>query len=119
MEVVQVLTGPKNIQKFLEGVTLRVAVFVRRQVARDDVWTDIVSIPFYVETQGEGWTEIRAARQISGRVGFLWLTKVRVVTRSEIEVRRSTGGVTEVAIRDGIHPITAEADQGRVFPFQI
>ena len=76
-------------------------------------------LTWFIEAKGEGWTEVGASRQVSGRVGFLRLCKVWVETRSEIVVGRATGSVTEVAIGDSIHPITAQPDQVRVFSVQI
>src|SRR6516225_2205853 len=120
MEVVQVDACQEDLLELRERVSpFRHPCFVWRQVAGDNVWTNIISITWCIEARGESRTEVCASCQVSGRVGFLRLAKVRVETRSEIEVGRAAGGVTEVAIGDRIHPITAQPDQVRVFSLQI
>jgi hypothetical protein len=69
--------------------------------------------------RGDSRAEVRASSQISGRIGFLLLAKVRVPAIRVIEVRRATGGVTKVAIAYGVDPIATQAYEVPVFPIQV
>src|SRR5271156_1420190 len=91
MDVVQVVAGPQDFLELSEGTAPFGATgFVRRQVAGNNVRTNITPIFCWgIDTRyrGDGRAEVRASSQISGRIGFLLLAKVRVETISEIEVR--------------------------------
>src|SRR5580658_8504948 len=123
MDVVQVVAGPQDFLELSErAAPFGLTGFVRRQVAGNNVRTNIAPIFCWgVDTGywGDGRPEVRASSQISGRIGFLLLAKVRVETISEIEVRRATRGVTKVAIVCAVDQIAAQAHKVPVFPIQI
>src|SRR6516162_5267853 len=120
MQVVQIDACPKDLLELLECVSpFSHPCFVGRQVARDNVWTNIISITLYIKAKGKGRTEVRASCQVSCRVSFLRLSKIWVETRCEIVIGRATGSVTEIAIGDSIDPITAQPDQVAVFSLQV
>src|SRR5271168_3728749 len=108
MDVVQVDASVHDLQELFERMApFRQPRFVRRQVARDNVGAEITSITWRIETRWKGWAEVCASSQVGGWVDFLRLAKVRVPTRSVIEVGRAARGVTRVAIGDRVHPIAA------------
>src|SRR5271155_179091 len=120
MEVVHVDAGAHDFHELGE----RVAAFgpprlVRRQVAGNNVWAKIFTYCSNVKPWRKGWAKIRASSQISGWVGFLPLAEVRVETRSEIEVRRTAGGVTKVAIVRGVYQIAAQPHKALVLSDQV
>jgi hypothetical protein len=123
MDVVQVVAGPQDFYELGErAAPFGPTGFVRRQVAGNYVRTDIAPIFWWgIDTRyrEDGRAEVRASSQISGRIGFLLLAKVRVETISEIDVRRATGGVTKVAIVCAVDQIAAQAHKVRVFAIQI
>jgi hypothetical protein len=112
MDVVLIDAGSQDLHELSQCLApFRKTVFVRRQIARNDVWTKITSIgQTWSNVKREGCKEVRASRQVSGRVGFFrpLEKKVRVVTRQEIEIRSAAGGVAEIAIRYGVYPIAAQ-----------
>src|SRR5579863_5028215 len=113
MDIVLIDAGSQDLHELRQRLsTFREAVFIRRQVARNNVWTKIIPIgQTGSNIKREGCKEACASRQVSGRVGFFRSLekKVRVVTRQEIEIRSAAGGVTEIAIRYGVCPIAAQA----------
>jgi len=87
MKIIQVNACPQDLLEFLK----RVAAFghprfVGRQVAGNNVWTDIIPVAWCVEAWGQGRTEVRASSQVRGRIGFLWLAKVGVSACGEIKL---------------------------------
>src|SRR4029077_18890168 len=102
MEGVEIPASPNDLLKLGTGVAaFRPSRFIRCQVAGDNVWTNVSSILCWrINTwYGEnGWTEIGAPGQISGRVGFRSLVKVGVTTCSVIVVWRTAGGVATIAV---------------------
>src|SRR5271170_3279990 len=120
MDVVHVDAGSHDLFELFERVSpFRQPRFVRRQVAGDNVGAEITSITRRIEAWRESWTEVCASSQVGGWVDFLRLAKVRVPTRSVIEVGRAARGVTRVAIGDGVHPVAAQSNQVDVFSLQI
>src|SRR5580692_6409458 len=102
MDVVQVVAGPQDFLELSEGMApFGPTGFVRRQVAGNYVRTHIAPIVCWgIDTRyrEDGRAEVRASSQISGRIGFHLLAKVRIPAIRVIEVWRATGGVTKVAI---------------------
>ncbi len=88
MDLVQVVAGPQDFLELSERVApFGPTGFVRRQVAGNYVRTNIAPIFCWgINTRYRegGRAEVRASSQISGRIGFLLLAKVRVETISEI-----------------------------------
>ena len=108
--------------EFRERVAFRISVFVRRQVAGDNVRPKIITITgAWRHIKREGLEEVGASSQVMGRVGFRrsLRKKVRVVPRKVIEIRRATGGVATVAISHGVDQIAAQAHKAPVLSSQI
>jgi hypothetical protein len=101
MDVIEIYTGPQDLLKLRKRVApFRPPVLVRRQVARNNVRTKIITKTWAIETRGERWTEVRASSQVGGRVGFRrpLLQKVGVMACGVIEVWRPAGGVATIAV---------------------
>src|SRR5271165_2651472 len=112
MEVVQVDACPKDLLELLERVSpFRHPCFVWRQVAGDNVWTNIISITWCIEAGGE---PDRSPRLLPGK----WSGRsssagqCRVSACGEIEVGRAARGVTKVAIRHGVDPNSCPSPPG-------
>src|ERR1700739_4620443 len=101
MEMVEIFTRPDDLHKLRKRVAaLRPPGLIRRQVARNNVWTNISSIrcwrvggwlgtrrkPTDRGAWGHGRTEVRASGQVGRRVDHLRLPKVGVTAIGEIEV---------------------------------
>jgi hypothetical protein len=88
MDLVQIVAGPQDFLELSErAAPFGPTGFVRRQVPGNYVRTNIAPIFCWgIDTRyrGDGRAEVRASSQISGRIGFLLLAKVRVETISEI-----------------------------------
>src|SRR5580658_6324539 len=123
MDVIQVVAGPQYLLELSErAAPFGPTGFIRRQIAGNNVRTHIAPIVWWrIDTRyrEDGRAEVRASSQISGRIGFLLLAKVRVPAIRVIEVRRATGGMTKVAIAYGVDPIATQAHKVPVFPIQV
>src|SRR6516165_8787877 len=114
MNIIEILASPHDFLELFQCASpFRTPVLIRRQVTRDDVWTNISSIfrwwiGGWYGTRweptwwawGDSGKEVGASGQVSGGVRFCrpLVRKVRVPVVCVIEVWRPAGSVATIAV---------------------
>jgi len=120
MDVVEIDSCANDLLKLRKSVAaFRPPRLVRRQVAGNNVRTEIGSITRVIEPWGQGWTEIRAATEVDSGIHNRTLSKVGIPVCGIIEVWGSAAGVATVAVANGVDEITSKADQVAVFSSEV
>ena len=126
MEVIEIYASPQDLLKLQKRVApFRPPSLIRRQVAGNNVWTNILSIfrwrigrwlrtrrkPTHGGTWGDSGKEVGPSSQISGGVGLRrpLVQKVRVPAVGVVEVWRPARSVATVAVTHSIDQKAAKS----------
>src|SRR5271169_5617716 len=128
MDVIEICALPQDLLELFErAASFSPPSFIRRQIARNNVWTNILSIfrwriggwlrtrwkPTHRGAWGDSGKEVGASSQISGGVGFRrpLVQKVWIPAICVIEVRRPAGGVATIAVTLSVDNETTQSYQ--------